>query len=83
MIESRQQLTRFLFEVTAAFHMKEISWEYGFYCPHALQSGGRPHVARCLTMDEPHDVVCSRKDCRGGPVALDNKHKWWFMVRAC
>ena len=57
-IECRQELFKVLSEVTAAFsHTKQIRWEYGFYCPHALQSGERPHATRCLTMDEPWSAL--------------------------
>ena len=64
-------------------HTREVKWHCGFYCPHSVSSGGRPHPALCQTMEEPQDVVCSLSDCHGGPIALDDRHKCWFTVHVC
>ena len=61
-------------------HTKNVKWFYGFYCPHAVDSGDHPHLALCQETEEPQDVVCSVPDCHGGPVALEDRHKCWFMV---
>ena len=61
-------------------HTKNVKWFYGFYCPHAVDSGDHPHLALCQETEEPQDVVCSLPDCHGGPVALEDRHKCWFMV---
>ena len=61
-------------------HTKSVKWFYGFYCPHAVDSGDHPHLALCQKTEEPQDVVCSLPDCHGGPVALEDRHKCWFMV---
>ena len=61
-------------------HTENVNWSYGFYCPHAVDSGDRPHLALCQETEEPQDVVCSLPDCHGGPVALEDRHKCWFKV---
>ena len=77
----RQELWNAITEVSLFYpHTREVKWRYGFYCPHAVVSGGRPHPTPCLTMDEPQDVVCSLPDCHGGAVALEDRHKCWFTV---
>ena len=78
-LECRSELWKVFCEVASSFpHMQSVEWQYGFYCPHGLQSGGRPHPAHCLT-DEPQDVVCSQPGC-GGVVPIEDKHKCWFTV---
>ena len=78
-LECRSELWKVFCEVASSYpHTRNVKWLLGFYCPHGLQSGGRPHPARCLT-DEPQDVVCSQPGC-GGVVPLENKHRCWFMV---
>ena len=78
-LECRSELWKVFCEVASSFpHMQSVEWQYGFYCPRGLQSGGRPHPARCLT-DEPQDVVCSQPGC-GGVVPIKDKHKCWFTV---
>ena len=68
-------------EVLLSFpHTQDWKWDFGFYCPHAIQSGRCPHPARCNTKDEPQDVICSRRNCKNGPVDLEDKHKCWFTV---
>ena len=57
-----------------------IEWDFGFYCPHAIQSGRCPHPARCSTMDGPQDVMCSQQDCINGPVILEDRTKCYFTV---
>ena len=77
----RQELWDAVIEVSSFYpHTKGVKWQHGFYCPHSVNSGGRPHPALCQTMEEPQDVVCSLPDCRGGPVALEDRHKCWFTV---
>ena len=73
---------RMVFDEVLSFylHTREMKWDYGFYCPHAIQSGQCSHPARCSTMDEPQDVICSQRDCGNGPVDVEDKHKCWFTV---
>ena len=61
-------------------HTQGMKWDFGFYCPHAIQSGQCPHPARCCTDDEPQNVICSQEGCKDGPVDLEDKHKCWFTV---
>ena len=68
-------------EVLSFFpRMQRMKWYFGFYCPHAIQSGQYPHPARCMTKDKPQDVICSQQGCKNGPVDLEDKHKCWFTV---
>ena len=77
----REELWDAIIEVSSLYqHTQDVKWQYGFYCPHSVSSGGRPHPALCQTMEEPQDVVCSLSDCHGGPVGLEDRHKCWFMV---
>ena len=77
----RQDLWNAITEVSSFYqHTQEVKWRYGFYCPHSIVSGGRPHPALCQTTDEPQDVVCSLPDCHEGPIALEDRHKCWFTV---
>ena len=77
----REELWDAIIEVSSLYqHTQDVKWRYGFYCPHSVSSGGRPHPALCQTMEEPQDVVCSLSDCHGGPVGLEDRHKCWFMV---
>ena len=77
----REELWDAIIEVSSLYqHTQDVKWRYGFYCPHSVSSGGRPHPALCQTMEEPQDVVCSLSDCHGGPVELEDRHKCWFMV---
>ena len=77
----RQELWNAITEVSSFYqHTQEVKWRYGFYCPHSIVSGGRPHPALCQTTDEPQDVVCSLPDCHEGPIALEDRHKCWFTV---
>ena len=79
----REELWDAIIEVSSLYqHTQDVKWRYGFYCPHSVSSGGRPHPALCQTMEEPQDVVCSLSDCHGGPVGLEDRHKCWFMVSA-
>ena len=79
--EVRQELWDAVIEVSSFYpHTKEVEWQHGFYCPHSVNSGGRPHPALCQTMEEPQDVVCSLPDCHGGQVDLEDRHKCWFTV---
>ena len=81
-LQVRQELWNAVINVSSFYpHTRTVKWWYAFYCPHAVDSGGRPHPALCQTMEEPQDVVCSLPDCHGGPVALEARHKCWFMVR--
>ena len=76
-LECRRQLWTIFCEVGSLYpHTRDVRWNFGFYCPHAMQSGRRPHPARCRS----EQVICSIRDCRGGPVGLENKHKCWFSV---
>ena len=80
----RRQLWTMFREVGSLYpHTRDVHWDFGFYCPHAVQSGRRPHPARCHSKNKPQQVICSIRDCRGGPVGLENKHKCWFTVSAC
>ena len=77
----RQELWDAITKVSSFYqHTQEVKWRYGFYCPHSIVSGGRPHPALCQTTDEPQDVVCSLPDCHEGPIALEDRHKCWFTV---
>ena len=79
-LECRCQLWKMFSEVGSLYpHTRDVSWDFGFYCPHALQSGRRPHPARCFS----EQVICSIRDCQGGPVGLEYKHKCWFAVSTC
>ena len=76
-LECRRQLWTMFCEVGSLYpHTRDVHWDFGFYCPHAVQSGRRPHPACCFS----EQVICSIRDCRGGPVGLENKHKCWFTV---
>ena len=80
-LECRRQLWKIFHEVASLYpHTRNVHWDFGFYCPHAVQSGSRPHPARCYSKVKPQHVICSIQDCRGGPVDLENKHKCWFTV---
>ena len=80
-LECRRQLWTMFHEVRSFYpHTRDVHWDFGFYCPHAVQSGRRPHPARCYSTIEPKHVICSIQDCRGGPVGLENKHECWFTV---
>ena len=77
----RQELWNAITEVSSFYqHTQAVKWRYGFYCPHSIVSGGRPHPALCQTTDEPQGVVCSLPDCHEGPIALEDRHKCWFTV---
>ena len=79
--ECRRQLWTMFCEVGSLYpHTRDVHWDFGFYCPHAVQSGRRPHPARCHSKNKPQHVICSIQDCQGGPVGLENKHKCWFTV---
>ena len=83
-LECRRQLWTMFCEVCSLYpHTRDVHWDFGFYCPHAVQSGRRPHPARCRSKKKPRDVICSMRDCREGPVGLENKHKCWFTVSTC
>ena len=83
-LECRRQLWTMFCEVGSLYpHTRDVHWDFGFYCPHAVQSGRRPHPAHCCSKNKPQHVICSIRDCRGGPVGLENKHKCWFTVCAC
>ena len=80
-LECRQEVWSAIIDVSSFYpHTQEVTWRCGFYCPHSLVSGGRPHPAHCLTMEQPQDVICSLPDCHGEVVALQDKHKCWFAV---
>ena len=75
--ECRRQLWTMFCEVGSLYpHTRNVNWDFGFYCPLAVQSGRRPHPSRCFS----DKVICSEDDCQGGPVSLENKHKCWFTV---
>ena len=77
----RQELWDAVTEVSLSYpHTENVKWKYAFYCPSAMSSGGHPHPAKCMTMEEPQDVVCSLPDCHGGKVTLEDRHKCWFKV---
>ena len=77
----RQELWDAVTEVSSSYqHTKNVKWKCAFYCPSAVSSGGHPHPAKCKTMKEPQDVVCSLPDCHGGKVTLKDRHKCWFKV---
>ena len=77
----RQELWDAVAEVSLSYqHTKNVKWKYAFYCPSAVSSGGHPHPAKCMTMEEPQDVVCSLPDCHEGKVTLKKRHKCWFKV---
>ena len=79
-LECRQELWSAIIDVSSFYpHTQGITWRCGFYCPHSVVSGGSPHPAHCLTMEQPQDAICSRPDCHG-KVALEDKHKCWFEV---
>ena len=83
-LECRRQLWTMFSEVVSIYpHTRDVHWDFGFYCPHAVQSGRHPHPARCHSKNKPQHVICSIKDCRGGPVGLENKHMCWFTVSTC
>ena len=80
-LQLRLELWNAIIKVSLFYpHTKNVKWFYGFYCPHAVDSGDHPHLALCQETEEPQDVVCSLPDCHGGPVALEDRHKCWFMV---
>ena len=83
-LECRRQLWSMFREVGSLYpHTRDVHWDFGFYCPHAVQSGRRPHPALCHSKNKPQQVICSEDDCRGGPVGLEYKHKCWFTVSTC
>ena len=80
-IQLRRELCDAIAKVSLFYsHTQNVKWSYGFYCPHAVDSGEHPHLALCQETEEPQDVVCSLSDCHGGPVSLEDRHKCWFMV---
>ena len=82
-IQLRQELWDAVTKVSLFYpHTENVKWTYGFYCPHAVDSGDHPHLALCQETEEPQDVVCFLPDCNGGPcvVPLEDRHKCWFMV---
>ena len=77
----RQELWVAVTEVSLSYpHTENVKWKCAFYCPSAVSSGGHPHPAKCMTMEEPQDVVCSLPDCHGDKVTLEDRHKCWFKV---
>ena len=81
MVESLQKLWDVFTEVTSLYsHTRVVKWSVGFYCPHSLQSGCRPHPAVCTSVNNPTKMICSQRDCQGDLILLDDKHKSWFMV---
>ena len=83
----RQQLWKALCKVSSEYpHMRDVVWQFGFYCPGGLQPGGQPHSAVCLTKEEmveaaPVDMQCFHKPhCKGEDFLLEVKHKSWFKV---
>ena len=49
-LECRRQLWKMFCEVASLYpHTRDVHWDFGFYCPHAVQSGRRPHPARCFS----------------------------------
>ena len=79
--ECLHELTKFFDNVLLFYpHTQGMKWDFGFYCPHAIQSGRCPHPARCNTKDKPQNVICSQEGCKDGPVDLEDKHKCWFTV---
>ena len=80
-LQLRRELWDAITKVSLIYpHTENVNWSYGFYCPHAADSGDHPHLALCQETEEPQDVVCSLPDCHGGPVALKDRHKCWFKV---
>ena len=84
---SRQQLWEALHQVSSKYpHMKDVVWQFGFYCPGGLQPGGQPHSAVCHTKDEmmevaPVDMECLHEPCcEEEDFCLEDKHKSWFEV---
>ena len=81
MMESLQKLWEVFAEVTSLYsHTRVVKWSVGFYCPHSLQSGHRPHPAVCTSVSNPKKMICSQRDCQADLILLDDKHKSWFMV---
>ena len=81
MVESIRKLSKVFAEVSSLYsHTQNITWEVGFYCPHSLQSGQQPHTATCISIDDPQEMICSQKDCEGGLIPLNDKHRSWFTV---
>ena len=83
----RQQLWEALCQVSSEYpHMKDVVWQFGFYCPGGLQPGGQPHSAVCLTKEEvveiaPVDMECYHEPCCiEEDFLLEDKHKSWFKV---
>ena len=79
----RQQLWEALREVSSEYpHMKDVVWQFGFYCPGGLQPGGQLHSAVCLTKDlVPVDMECFHEPCcEEEDFFLEDKHKSWFKV---
>ena len=83
----RQQLWKALSQVSSDYpHMKDVVWQFGFYCPGSLQPGGRPHSAVCQTKEEVMDTVPVDMECFHEPCCeeedfyLEDKHKSWFKV---
>ena len=81
-----QQLWEALREVSSEYpHMKDVVWQFGFYCPGGLRPGGQPHSALCpMVEDAPLNMECFNKPCcKGEFFLLEDKHKRWFKVSAC
>ena len=80
-IQLRRELWDAVKKVSLIYsHTRYMDWSYGFYCPHAVNSGDHPHLVLCQETEEPLEVECSLPDCLAGPVALEDRHKCWFMV---
>jgi len=87
LISCRQQLWDSLHQVSSQYpHMKDVVWQFGFYCPGGLQRGEQPHSAICLTEgkivgDAPVDMQCFDEPCcEDEEFLLETKHKRWFKV---
>ena len=81
MVESIQKLRDVFAELSSLYsHTQNVTWSVGFYCPHSLQSDRQPHTATCISIDNLQEMICSQRDCEGGLIPLNDKHKSWFMV---
>ena len=79
--ECRRELKSVFDEASSRYYMQ---WDFGFYCPYAIQSGRCPHPARHETTRNKtrHFVICGKckNDDYDQTVNLEEKHKCWFTV---
>ena len=85
--EFRRKLKSVFDKASLRYYHRDMQWDFGFYCPRAIQSGRCPHPAyyRTKTRENKteHYVICSQENCKikdESYVNLEEEHKCWFTV---